>query len=72
MSGRATNARHEPIAKFDSGMFATVGGIVSRGWRQTRTQAACDALCGECLDWFDPAECRNYIRHAGYITQEGN
>ena len=38
--------------------------------RKPRTKAACDALCGECLDWFGPAECRNYIRHAGYIPQE--
>jgi transposase len=29
--------------------------------RKPRTQGACDALCGECLDWFPPAECRNYI-----------
>jgi transposase len=39
--------------------------------RKPRTKAACDELCGECLDWFPPAECRNYIRHAGYIPQEG-
>lgn len=38
--------------------------------RQPRTKADCDKLCGECLDWFSPAECRNYIRHAGYMTQE--
>jgi transposase len=38
--------------------------------RAPRTQAACDALCGECLDWFDEAECRNSIRHAGYGPQE--
>ena len=40
--------------------------------RKPRTKAECDALCGECLDWFPAAECRNYIRHAGYIPQEGN
>jgi len=38
--------------------------------RQPRTKAECDALCGESLDWFSPAECRNYFRHAGYIPQE--
>ena len=40
--------------------------------RRPRTKADCDALCGECPDWFPAAECRNYIRHAGYIPQEGN
>lgn len=40
--------------------------------RQPRTKAACDDLCGESLDWFAPAECRNYFRHAGYRTQERN
>lgn len=40
--------------------------------RQPRTQADCDALCGESLDWFTPAECRNYFRHAGYRMQERN
>jgi transposase len=24
---------------------------------------------GESLDWFSPAECRNYFRHAGYTLQ---
>lgn len=38
--------------------------------RKPRTKSACDALCGECLDWFPPSECRNYIRHAGYGPQE--
>lgn len=38
--------------------------------RRPRTKADCDTLCGECLDWFSPAECRNYMRHAGYMTQE--
>jgi transposase len=38
--------------------------------RQPRTKAECDALCGESLDWFSTAECRNYFRHAGYIPQE--
>lgn len=38
--------------------------------RAPRTKAACDALCGECLDWFPAEECRNYIRHAGYGPQE--
>jgi transposase len=40
--------------------------------RQPRTKVACDALCGECLDWFDEAECGNYYRHAGYIPQQVN
>jgi transposase len=40
--------------------------------RKPRTQAECDALCGECPDWFSPAECRNYIRHAGFATQGTN
>jgi transposase len=38
--------------------------------RAPRTKPECDALCGECLDWFDEAECRNYIRHAGYGPQD--
>ena len=40
--------------------------------RKPRTKAACDALCGECLDWFPAAECRNYLRHAGYDSQDEN
>ena len=40
--------------------------------RKPRTKAECDALCGECLDWFPPAECQNYIRNAGYIPQKSN
>jgi len=38
--------------------------------REPRTKPECDALCGECVDWFPPDECRNYIRHAGYAPQE--
>lgn len=38
--------------------------------RAPRTKAQCDALCGECLSWFDAIECQNYIRHAGYGPQE--
>jgi len=38
--------------------------------RRPRTKAACDELCGECIDWFPPAECRNYLRHAGYAPQD--
>jgi transposase len=38
--------------------------------RKPRTKAACDALCGECLDWFPAHECRNYLRHAGYNSQD--
>lgn len=37
-----------------------------------RTKPECDHLCGESVDWFEPEECYNYIRHAGYGTQEGN
>ena len=40
--------------------------------RKPRTKAECDALCGESLDWFPAAECRNYLRHAGYISQDEN
>jgi transposase len=40
--------------------------------RKPRTKPDCDALCGECLDWFPPEQCRNYIRHAGYIPQESD
>ena len=40
--------------------------------RKPRTKAACDTLCGECLDWFPPEECQNYIRHAGYMPQKSN
>lgn len=38
--------------------------------REPRTKPACDAMCGECLDWFNETECRNYLRHAGYGPQE--
>lgn len=51
-------------------VFAKAKGEIRK--RRPRSQAGCDALCGECLDWFDQAECRNYIRHAGYIPQQGN
>jgi transposase len=50
-------------------LFAKVKGEMRK--RQPRTKAACDALCGECPDWFPAAECRNYLRHAGYAPQEG-
>jgi transposase len=40
--------------------------------RKPRTEADCDALCGEALDCFPAAECRNYLHHAGYIRQEVN
>ena len=49
-------------------VFAKAKGEMRK--RQPRTKAACDALCGECLDWFPPDECLNYIRHAGYAPQE--
>ena len=48
-------------------VFAKVKGVMRT--RVPRTKAACDDLCGESLDWFGPAECRNYLRHAGYIPQ---
>ncbi len=38
--------------------------------RKPRTKPACDAMCGECLEWFNETECRNYLRHAGYGPQE--
>jgi transposase len=49
-------------------VFSKVKGEIRK--RRPRTKAECDALCGECLDWFPPEECRNYLRHAGYIPQE--
>ena len=51
-------------------VFSKVKGEIRK--RKPRTQSECDALCGECLDWFPAAECRNYIRHAGYIPQDRN
>jgi transposase len=48
-------------------VFAKVKGTLRK--RQPRTKAECDALCGESLDWFEPTECENYLRHAGYIPQ---
>jgi transposase len=49
-------------------VFSKVKGEMRK--RQPRTKAACDALCGESLDWFSPTECENYLRHAGYIPQQ--
>ena len=49
-------------------VFAKAKGEIRK--RQPRTKADCDTLCGESLDWFAPAECRNYFRNAGYLTQE--
>jgi transposase len=40
--------------------------------RKPRTKDACDDLCGECPDWFPAAECRNYFRHAGYVSQHSD
>ena len=51
-------------------VFAKIKGELRK--RQPRTQTECDALCGACLDWFAPHECRNYLRHAGYISQNEN
>jgi transposase len=51
-------------------VFAKAKGVMRS--RRPRTKAACDDLCGESLDWFDTAECRNYLRHAGYIPQQSN
>jgi transposase len=40
--------------------------------RMPRTKPECDQLCGESLDWFSETECFNYIRHAGYTSQQSN
>lgn len=32
----------------------------------TRTVKSLWSLCGERLDWFTEAECRNYFTHCGY------
>ena len=40
--------------------------------RKPRTKTECDDLCGESLDWFSATECRNYLRHAGYLSQDEN
>ena len=36
--------------------------------RQERTVGRLWAAWGESLDWFAPAECRDYFRHCGYKT----
>ena len=36
--------------------------------REERTVDGLWAALGESLDWFSPAECRSYFRHAGYKT----
>ena len=51
-------------------VFAKIKGEIRK--RKPRTKQGCDQLCGECLDWFSPAECCNYLRHAGYVTQDFN
>ena len=51
-------------------LFAKVKGEMRK--RKPRTKAECDALCGECPDWFPAAECRNYLRHAGHERQDSN
>ena len=48
--------------------FSKIKGEIRK--RKPRTKAECDRLCGECLDWFEESECRNYLRHAGYEPQE--
>ena len=40
--------------------------------QKPRTVAEAERLCGESLDWFAPAVCQNYIRHAGYGTQRSS
>lgn len=40
--------------------------------QKPRTVAGTEGLCGEALDWFTPAECQNYIHHAGYGTQRSD
>jgi transposase len=49
-------------------VFAKIKGEIRK--HKPRNKADCDRLCGECLDWFDEPECRNYIRHAGYGPQQ--
>ncbi len=49
-------------------VFAKIKGEIRK--RKPRTKELCDQLCGDCLDWFSPDECCNYLRHAGYISQE--
>lgn len=44
-------------------VFAKIKGAMRK--RKPRTKELCDQLCGECLDWFSPAECHNYLQHAG-------
>ena len=51
-------------------VFAKIKGEIRK--RKPRTKELCDQLCGECLDWFSHAECCNYLRHAGYATQNRN
>ena len=51
-------------------VFAKIKGEIRK--RKPRTKELCDQLCGECLDWFSPAECHNYLRHAGYAPQDRN
>lgn len=51
-------------------VFAKIKGEIRK--RKPRTKEACDQLCGQCLDWFSPNECANYLRHAGYAPQEWN
>jgi transposase len=51
-------------------VFAKIKGELRK--RRPRTKTECDALCGECLDWFAAEECRNYLRHAGYWPQHEN
>jgi transposase len=51
-------------------VFSKVKGEMRK--RKPRTKPECDALCGECPDWFSAAECHNYLRHAGYISQESS
>ena len=50
-------------------VFAKVKGEIRK--RAPRTKPECDRLCGEALDWFTESECYNYIRHAGYVRQQG-
>lgn len=49
-------------------VFAKIKGEMRK--RKPRTKVSCDQLCGQCLDWFSPAECHNYLRHAGYAPQD--
>ena len=51
-------------------VFAKAKGEIRR--RKPRTVADTETWCGDALDRFPPAECRNDIRHGGYGPQGSN